>query len=100
MWPLLGYWEAGVPQSSVAVLSDKASGQTFYVHRVTIEVLQGMSLAQLHRLCGFITVGLKNTNQTAENQAQSSASASEHVLYTVLRLVCLSINAYIDGSSQ
>lgn len=43
MWPLLGYWGEGVPQSSAAVLSDKASGQTFCVHRVTIEVLQGKS---------------------------------------------------------
>ncbi len=56
--------------------------------------------AELHGLCGFITVGLKNTNQTAEKQALNSAIARQHVLYTVLRLVCLSINAYIDWSTH
>ncbi len=56
--------------------------------------------AQLHRLCGFITVGLKNTNQTAEKQALNSATAREHVLYNVLRLVCLPISAYMHWSTH
>lgn len=97
MWPLLG-------SRSPAELCSRPLRQSF---RTNLLRSQGHNWgparhesAQLHGLCGFITVGLKNTNQTAEKQALNSATAREHVLYTALRLVCLLINAYIDWSTH